>query len=235
MVRARPVSPERAGEMDDWYDDVHIPELLAVPGFVSARRFRRVVAEGGEGGDSGENLAVYEIDADDLAAPLRELRRRSAAGETTPTTALQLDPPPVVGLYEALGPTGDAAAVVTELARRYRAGDRGGVRALLQPDLRIVQPASLPHGGEHHGPDGMDAMGATFARYWERTIGEADVRACGDTAMQLTTQTWTAKATGRAATVDVVEQFRVAGERIAEIRVFPQDTHALLATLPGAR
>lgn len=130
-------------------------------------------------------------------------------------------------------PDADAAAAVAELGRRFRAGDRDGARELLHPDLRIEQPASLPHGGSHHGPDGMDAMGAAFAEHWERTIGEADLRPCGDTAVQVTTQTWTAKATGRSATVDVVELFRVADGRIVEIRVFQQDTHALLATLEG--
>jgi ketosteroid isomerase-like protein len=127
----------------------------------------------------------------------------------------------------------DAAALVDELGRRFRAGDRAGARALLHPDLRIEQPASLPHGGSHHGPDGMDAMGAAFGRHWTRTIGEADVRSCGDTAVQVTTQTWTATSTGRSATVDVVELFRIADDRIVEIRVFQQDTHALLATLDG--
>jgi uncharacterized protein len=127
----------------------------------------------------------------------------------------------------------DAAAVVAELGRRFRAGDRAGARALLHPDLRIEQPSSLPHGGSHHGPAGMDAMGARFAEHWDRTIGEADVLACGDAAVQVTTQTWTARSTGRAATVDVVELFRVAEGRIVEIRVFQQDTHALLATLDG--
>jgi uncharacterized protein len=131
------------------------------------------------------------------------------------------------------GADAGAAEVVEELGRRFRAGDRQGARALLDPDLRIEQPASLPHGGWHHGPDGMDAMGATFAEHWERTIGPAEVRGCGDTAVQVTTQTWTSRATGRAATVDVVELFRVAGGRIVEIRVFQQDTFALLATLDG--
>src|SRR5690606_35749704 len=62
VVRARPVSPERDGDLNDWYDGTHIPELLAVPGFVSARRYRLV-------GDDGapEYLAIYDIEADDLA------------------------------------------------------------------------------------------------------------------------------------------------------------------------
>jgi hypothetical protein len=98
VVRARPVSPDRDGEFNEWYDGAHVPELLAVPGFVSARRYRRVGDDGGP-----EYLAVYEIEADDLAAPVAELRRRSAAGETTRSDALQLDPPPVVALYEELG------------------------------------------------------------------------------------------------------------------------------------
>ena len=94
VVRTRAVSAEREPELDEWYDRTHIPELLAIPGFVAARRFRRV------GGEGTELLAIYEIEAADLSAPLDELRRRSRAGVTTPTTALQLDPPPVVDLYE---------------------------------------------------------------------------------------------------------------------------------------
>ena len=96
VVRSRPISPEREDEYNGWYSGVHLTELLQVPGFVSARRFRRV--SGGE----DDYLAVYEVEADDLAAPLQELRRRSAAGETTRSDAIQTDPPPEIVLYEAL-------------------------------------------------------------------------------------------------------------------------------------
>lgn len=126
---------------------------------------------------------------------------------------------------------GDAVAVVEELGRRFRAGDRDGAHALLHPELRIEQPPSLPHGGRHEGTDGMDAMGATFAEHWERTIGPAEVDGLGDHVVQVTSQTWTAKATGRAVTVDVAELIRVAEGKVIQIRVFPQDTAALLATL----
>jgi ketosteroid isomerase-like protein len=106
--------------------------------------------------------------------------------------------------------------------------------ALLHPDLRIEQPPSLPHGGEHRGHDGMAAMGAAFARHWTRTIEDPRLVAEGDTVVQLTTQTWTASATGRSATVDVVELLTVADAVITSIRVFPQDTASLLATLDPA-
>jgi hypothetical protein len=96
VVRSRPVSPEREDEYNAWYSGVHVADLLRVPGFVSARRFRRV----GEG--ESDYLALYEVEADDLAAPLQELRRRSAAGETTRSDAIETDPPPEIVLYEAV-------------------------------------------------------------------------------------------------------------------------------------
>jgi uncharacterized protein len=126
---------------------------------------------------------------------------------------------------------GDPLQVVEEMARRFQAGDRQGAAALFHPDIGIEQPCSLPHGGWHRGLDGMGRMGEEFGRYWDRTIKNPRILGCGQTVVQITTQTWTAKATGRQATVDVVELFGFADGLIAEIRVFQQDTHLLLATL----
>ena len=101
----------------------------------------------------------------------------------------------------------------------------------MHPTLRIEQPSSLPHGGWHDGHSGMDEMGSTFGRFWTRTIDSPVIIGCGETVVQITTQTWTAKETGRAATVDVVELFGFTDGLISEIRVFQQDTHLLLETL----
>jgi ketosteroid isomerase-like protein len=125
----------------------------------------------------------------------------------------------------------DPVGLVTEMGRRFSAGDRDGAFALLHPGFRLEQPASLPHGGWHEGTDGMVEMGTVFASYWDRTIGTARVVGGGDTVVQITNQTWTAKTTGRSATVDVVELFAFADGLIAEIRVFQQDTHLLMGTL----
>jgi hypothetical protein len=105
---------------------------------------------------------------------------------------------------------------------------------LLHPDFRIQQPESLPHGGWHHGIEGMDEMGSIFARYWARTITDTRILDCGQSAVQVTTQTWTAKDTGRQACVDVVELFATKDGLISEIRVFQQDTHLLLSTLAAS-
>jgi ketosteroid isomerase-like protein len=122
-------------------------------------------------------------------------------------------------------------AVITELAKRFMAGDGAGAMALFAPDIRIEQPASLPHGGWHEGKDGMAAMSAVFGQYWTRVIEDPRIFGDDTRVVQVTAQTWTAKSTGKSATVDVAELFVVNGGLIREIRVFQQDTAALLATL----
>jgi hypothetical protein len=58
----------REDDYNAWYDDVHLPELVGLPGVASAQRFRQSAA-GPQGGRS--YLAIYELDgapADVLAA-----------------------------------------------------------------------------------------------------------------------------------------------------------------------
>ena len=74
-------------------------------------------------------------------------------------------------------------------------------------------------------------MGAICARFWERSIGNPRILGCGESVVQVTTQTWTARVSGRSATVDVVELFSISDGLVSEIRVFQQDTHLLLTTL----
>lgn len=63
-----------------------------------------------------------------------------------------------------------SVALVEQLARCFWMGDREGAMALLHPQVRIQQPGSLPHGGWYDGHDGVEKMGAVFARHWDRTI-----------------------------------------------------------------
>jgi ketosteroid isomerase-like protein len=126
---------------------------------------------------------------------------------------------------------GDNASIVRRLAERFLAGDRAGAVELFSPDLVIDQPGSLPHGGTHHGVAGMAAMAEMFGRYWDRRIEDIRLIEGDDVVVQVSRQTWKAKATGRSSTADVVELFGFGEGRITEIRVFPQDTHAFLATI----
>jgi hypothetical protein len=90
-VETRPSSPDREQEYNTWYDEVHIPELLALDGFVSARRLRPVDG-------NGPNVALYEIEGDDLQAILDNMIAN--AGRLHMSDALQLDPRPIPRLLE---------------------------------------------------------------------------------------------------------------------------------------
>lgn len=65
----------REEEYNDWYQNRHIPDILDVPGFVSARRFGAVDA--GDGAPQRRrHMVIYEIEADDPATVLAALRAR---------------------------------------------------------------------------------------------------------------------------------------------------------------
>jgi hypothetical protein len=100
VVQSSPSDPGREDEYNAWYSNTHLDEVRSVPGFVAARRYK---VHGAEAGPSGHAyMAIYEIEADDLTAPMAELRARSASGELHMSDVLQLDPPPVVTVYELM-------------------------------------------------------------------------------------------------------------------------------------
>ncbi len=100
VVQSAPRDASADAAYNDWYTNVHIPDVLAVPGFVGARRYRAQPGPTDADPPLYPYLAVYEIDADDLRAPAAELRARAAAGQTTPTDTMRTDPPAIVTFYE---------------------------------------------------------------------------------------------------------------------------------------
>lgn len=60
----------REDEFDQWYDRQHIPDVLSIPGVLSAERFV-VVGEGPH-----RYMTIYEIETDDLEAVKAELGSR---------------------------------------------------------------------------------------------------------------------------------------------------------------
>jgi hypothetical protein len=99
-VESRPSSPDREQEYNTWYNEVHLPELLALDGIVSARRLRPVDG-------TGPYVALYELEGDDLQAILDNMIAN--AGQLHMSDALQLDPAPIPRLLETTieyGPNG---------------------------------------------------------------------------------------------------------------------------------
>jgi hypothetical protein len=65
LLFAMNVAPEAEADFNAWYDDEHVPRLAAVPGCLSARRFRIVsaVSEGAQ-----RYLALYRLESPDVCA-----------------------------------------------------------------------------------------------------------------------------------------------------------------------
>jgi hypothetical protein len=75
----------RDAEYNEWYDTVHLPDVLGLPGVRSGTRYR-VQARPDEV-PAHRYLAVYELDGDGKDV-LREIGRRSASGEFKQTDSL---------------------------------------------------------------------------------------------------------------------------------------------------
>jgi hypothetical protein len=106
LVVTRPVSPEREPEYNEWYDKVHIPDCLKVPGWAGATRYRRAPspADGTAADPFGgrQYLTIYDFDAPDLQDPINAVRAVSAQGAISLSGALEMDPRPYTILYERL-------------------------------------------------------------------------------------------------------------------------------------
>jgi len=65
-VESNCCDPSREQEFNEWYDNVHLPDILETPGFVRAIRYENTNPAEGQ----GKFIAIYEIETDDLASTL---------------------------------------------------------------------------------------------------------------------------------------------------------------------
>jgi len=88
-VYSNPSSPELEDEFNTWYDQVHLKELLAVPGVTKATRYR--LADGvNPGTPEHRYLALYELDTEP-GAVLAELGSgRLASSDTLDAASVRL-------------------------------------------------------------------------------------------------------------------------------------------------
>ena len=75
-------------EFNKWYDGVHVPELLAIPGVVSAQRFE-VAAPEGAPKPAHSYLAVYRLDRAGNEV-MGELGARMGSGELHMSDSLDM-------------------------------------------------------------------------------------------------------------------------------------------------
>src|ERR1700753_1724503 len=92
-VETYPSAPDREQDYNTWYDEVHLSELVALDGIVSARRLRPVDGQ-------GPYVALYEVEGDDLQAVVANMQAN--AGKLHMSDALQLNPPPEMRLLQTI-------------------------------------------------------------------------------------------------------------------------------------
>ena len=98
VVNSGPAAAGRDQEYNDWYNNVHLVDVLKVAGFNAAARYKKVDAEA----DPQPYLAIYEVEADDLQGAFAALGAAAASGDMPVSDVLGMDPPPTLAIYEHL-------------------------------------------------------------------------------------------------------------------------------------
>jgi uncharacterized protein len=128
------------------------------------------------------------------------------------------------------------AEAVEQVLDAIRAMDLDALKAVVHPDVEVIEPAGLPYGGVYRGADaffgdlfpaiaGPFELGVANSKVFEQR-GAAAVR------MDIT---FTSRRTGEAIVMPYVEIYHVAEGLITKIDVFPQDVTALTQFMDANR
>lgn len=83
-------TPGSDAEFNRWYSEVHIPDVLKVPGFTGAIR-ARLSPPSDEGTPAHRYCAIYDFESDDPAATLEGLSARAGTDQMTMSDTLDMD------------------------------------------------------------------------------------------------------------------------------------------------
>lgn len=100
VVLSEPM-PGRDDEYNRWYNEVHLREVVATPGFVSAQRFKLNTAMSGQ--YPHQYLAIYEVETESAEAVLAELYAAAEPGRMNISSALNVETA-IAGLFEPISP-----------------------------------------------------------------------------------------------------------------------------------
>ncbi len=77
-------------EFNDWYTNRHLDDVLNVDGFVAAQRFQ-IVDDAHPTAPPHRYMALYEVEADDLALAQKSLAAAAESGEMFVSPSLDSD------------------------------------------------------------------------------------------------------------------------------------------------
>ena len=92
-------TPGKEDEYNDWYTNVHIPDVVRCEGFTGGRRYKM-----GPGFDGPHKyLAIYEMETDDPAATIAGMSAKAGTPELSISPALDAAGVSMT-LFEAISP-----------------------------------------------------------------------------------------------------------------------------------
>jgi hypothetical protein len=103
LAFTNPADGASEAEFNAWYDGQHVPDVLQVPGVISARRFALSPAQFRPPRTTpAAYLAIYEIEAESLEEVLAEWAARGPAGKMpiSPAVCRDGDRAPAVFVYD---------------------------------------------------------------------------------------------------------------------------------------
>jgi len=92
---------------NEWYTNVHLGDVLKVPGIVAAQRFKLSDVQRGEPPFPWRYLALYEIDTDDFTHTITVLKERSGTSAMVISDALA--PERLAWFFQLITPRIEAA------------------------------------------------------------------------------------------------------------------------------
>ncbi|HMK85754.1 MAG TPA: hypothetical protein VK437_07335 [Steroidobacteraceae bacterium] len=100
VVMTKPVAG-REREYNDWYQNVHLRDVVAIDGIQSAQRFRLSLSVQADP-PPFPYLAIYEIETEDIEGTIEEMKRRTQSGEMFISNAMSGEL--FAAAYEELAP-----------------------------------------------------------------------------------------------------------------------------------
>lgn len=101
LVLSRPTEGNE-DEYNDWYQNTHLKQIVAIPGFVSAQRFKMAVNMRGD--SAYPYAAIYEIETDDVEGARQALEKAALSGDIARSEAFDYDTV-YASIYESYGET----------------------------------------------------------------------------------------------------------------------------------
>ena len=123
-------------------------------------------------------------------------------------------------------------AIVSAFLAAAATNDREAMAQLLDPQIRVIEAASLPFGGEHAGIEAFHALVRRVFRLWRETRVEVhEMLADGDRVVVLATMHGRSKLSEERLAMPIAEIWSLRKGKVIEIQPFYFDTRRFLDTL----